>query len=226
MKIGVIIPDRGDRPKFMNHCNWLLSQQTLQPDEVYIVNEPPRSENIDITYRYKKGYEYFRYKKMDVLFLWENDDWYSRDYISVMLAAWHSAERPKLFGQRSTEYYNIKTPSHFTFHHESRSSAMSTIIKPDLLFDWCIDSEPYTDVWLYSKLEYKLFQPRPLISIGIKHGVGRLGGMCHGEDMEMYKKHGTLDSDYNWLRNIIDPVSFKFYSTFFSEGIISHTLPN
>lgn len=215
MKIGVIVPDRGDRQRFMENCNRLLFNQTVQPDEIYRVNEAPRSGEKDITYRYRKGYEYFRGKGFDVLFLIENDDWYSTIYIEQQLAAWNDAGRPDLFGMRETEYYNIRHRAHFTFHHEQRSSAMSTLIKPDLNFTWCADNYEYTDVHLFSVLPYKLWLPDPLISIGIKHDQGLCGGECHDDDKQMYRNR---DPEMKWLRERVDPVSFKFYSTFFSPA--------
>lgn len=222
MKIGVIIPDRGDRPRFMKHCNWLLSQQTIQPDEVYRVNETPRSDVCDITYRYRKGYEYFRNKGFDIIFLIENDDWYSPNYIEKQLATWKNAGKPDLFGMRETEYYHIKHFAHFTFHHEQRSSAMNTLIKPDLIFPWCDDDYEYTDVWLYSQLNYKLWLPESPICIGIKHGTGMTGGKCHDDDLDMYRNR---DTDKSWLKNHTDSASFQFYSTFFEAHIGSHNEP-
>lgn len=224
MKIGLIIPDRGDRPCFMQNCNRLLFNQTVQPDEIYRVNEAPKSDAIDITYRYRKGYEWFRGRGFDLLFFIESDDYYSPTYIETALAAWNDAGQPDLFGQRSTEYYHIGIRKHFTFHHEQRSSAMSTLIKPDLDLTWPADSEPYTDVWLFSKMPYKLWQPDPLISVGIKgHEEGLAGGKCHTTDLSMYDIHGKPDLDMSWLKELVDPASFAFYFTFFSEGTTSRT---
>lgn len=159
MKIGLIIPTRGDRPQFRAHCQYLIEQQTVQPDEVFFVDEPPRSAAKDITYRYRIGYNHYRNRSFTVLFLWEEDDYYAPAYIEQQLSAWNDAGRPDLFGMRRTEYYHIGAFAHFTFHHEQRSSAMNTLIRPDLNFDWCPDNEEYTDIHLYRTLPYKLWLP-------------------------------------------------------------------
>jgi hypothetical protein len=53
MKVGVLIPSRGDRSNFLNHAKWLLEQQTRKTDEVLIVDYPPKSNDYDITPRYR-----------------------------------------------------------------------------------------------------------------------------------------------------------------------------
>lgn len=212
IKIGVIIPDRGDRSQFLRNCFRLMQNQTLKHVEVLCVASKPSSNECDITKRYRQGYDFYRGKGFDVIAFVENDDWYSPDYLETMVREWIKAGKPDLFGTRYTIYYNLRVFGYFPMHHESRSSAMSTLIKPDLNFEWCPDNEPYTDVWLYSKLNYKLFTPEKHICLGIKHGIGKTGGKSHTDRLDRYKTNtGKLDTDKSFLKSIVDKESFEFY---------------
>ena len=68
MKLGVLIPTRGDRSKFLSQAKNLLSKQTLKPDEINIVDFKPSDEKKDITKRYRIGCEQlFNEKKCDLV---------------------------------------------------------------------------------------------------------------------------------------------------------------
>jgi hypothetical protein len=41
MRVGVIIPDRGDRPRLLENCMRMLRAQTLQPVAVELINFTP-----------------------------------------------------------------------------------------------------------------------------------------------------------------------------------------
>jgi len=227
MKIGVIIPTRGDRPLFLKNCLRLINNQTLRPNEIYFVDHPPTSHLCDITKRYRLGYNYFRNKGMDILFFMEDDDWYSPYYIETMIAKWIQAGEPEIFGTAYTIYYNIRLFKFFTMRHTRRSAAMSTMILPDMDFDWCRDQEAYTDSHLWfcakhlktgKKLAGKVFSPEREICIGIKHGIGKTGGENHTTFLSRYLGNGaTDDSAKIWLKKTIDFESFEFYSTYFNK---------
>lgn len=218
MKIACLIPHRNDRPRFLSHLHFMLQQQTIQPDIIHFVDYEPESDKKDITQRYRRGYDQLRGSGVDVIFLLEVDDHYSPTYIADQLDAWISAGKPDIFGMRQTEYYHIKHFAHFTFHHEQRSSAMNTLIRPDLTFNWCADDYEYTDVHLFQTLSYKLWLPPKPICIGIKHGSGLCGGQCHDDDLSMYRNR---DPKKDWLRAHTDPTSFDFYSTFFEADTVT-----
>jgi len=217
IKVGVVIPTRGDRPEFLKNSLRLLSNQTLLPNEIIQIDFEPTSDACDITFRYRMGYEYFRKKDCDVIALWEDDDWYAPDYLETMVSEWIKAGKPDLFGTTYTIYYNLRVFGYFPMYHHQRSSAMSTLIKSNLVFDWCADSEPYTDVWLYQHLNYKLFTPEKHICLGIKHGIGKTGGKSHVDRLDRYKTNtGKLDVDKSFLKSIVDKESFEFYCNLFS----------
>ena len=70
MKVGVLIPSRGDRTDFLKHAKWLLSQQTRQPDEILIVDYAPKTNDYDITPRYRYGCQELFKKGCDIVFFW------------------------------------------------------------------------------------------------------------------------------------------------------------
>lgn len=208
MKIGVIIPHRNNRPHFLKNCFRMLDAQTVKPDIIELVNDSPRDAECDITWRYHTGYDRLRNKNLDVIFLIEDDDWYSPTYIETMLHQWISHGTPDIFGTDYTIYYHIYLKKFFRFDHDGRSSAMSTIIKPDLDFPWCDDNEPYTDLHLWKTLKGIAFKPEWHICMGIKHGIGKSGGQNHLTRLHRYKH--DLE-----IRNIMDHESFVFYDKYF-----------
>lgn len=217
MKVAVLIPDRGDRQTFLNNCLRMMKAQTLQPDLIEIVNDPPQTDGCDITWRYRTGYDRLRNKGYDVIAFIENDDWYSPIYLETMVNAWVENGRPNLFGTNSTIYYHVKLKAYFTMYHTTRASAMNTLIVPDLKFEWCKDSEPFTDSYLWQRLKLngKVIKPKELISIGIKHGEGLCGGHMHNDRLFRFTDYGTQDPLSNFLKEKMDPNSFEFYSNFY-----------
>jgi glycosyltransferase involved in cell wall biosynthesis len=218
LKVGVIIPDRNDRPLFLANCLRQLENQTLKPEIIELVDYEPKSEQIDITQRYKFGYEKLKNKGLDVIAFIENDEWYSKFYLETMVNAWVEKGKPNLIGTNYTIYYHIKWLAHFTMHHSTRSSAMSTLIKADLDFKWCEDHVAYTDIYLWETLKGITFSPKNNICLGIKHGVGKCGGMAHIDKQERYKSpRGTSDSDKTFLKSTMDQESFNFFSNYFNN---------
>lgn len=213
MKIGVIIPDRGDRPEFLKNCIRMMERQTIQPYTIELIDDKPENSKCDITKRYRIGYDRLRNKGLDVIALIENDDWYSPVYLETMTKTWGEQGSPDIFGTNYTIYYHLKLKAWFKNLHNSRSSAMNTFIRPDMNFKWCQDSEPYTDLHLWRNMKGKTFCPMPVISIGIKHGSGLCGGRMHIDRLEKYinkDPHGTF------LLNTMDAESYEFYFRFSS----------
>lgn len=223
MKIAILIPDRGDRPMFLENCLRIMKSQTLQPDIIELVNDVPTSNECDITWRYRTGYDRLRNKDLDCILLIENDDWYASNYIETVVREWELQGRPDLFGQLYTVYYNIRVMAHFTMHHGDRSSAMNTLIRPDLNLSWCSDNEPYTDLYLWNltnlngvpsvgpKFRGQLFKPEKHICLGIKHGIGLCGGRSHIDKMYRY-----VDKSIS-LNELMDKESFEFYNNYFKK---------
>lgn len=194
----------------------MLNTQTLQPEIVLEVDYHPLSSQKDITQRYRYGYDWFRGMKMDLLCFWEDDDWYSPQYLEIMAMEWIIAGKPDLFGINYSIYYHIKEFAYFKMVHYQRSPAMATFIRPDMNLTWCPDDEPYTDshLWMCSGIKGLLVSPENIICMGIKHGVGVSGGKHHNNEMERYI---YPDPEKTFLKEHLDNDSFKFYSNYFEK---------
>lgn len=231
MKIGVIIPDRNDRPRFLKNCLRMMAAQTMQPDIIEVVNDDflkfdgdgykEENNQPDITQRYRIGYDRLRGKDVDAILFIENDDWYHPDYIKTMILNWTYKGYPDLFGQNYTIYYHLKLFAWFTMRHETRSSAMNTLIKADLDFKWCPDNEAFTDTYLWNTIENRvIFTPDSHICMGMKHGIGLCGGKSHVDRLNRYEApNGNPDYDKMFLKNVLDPESFEFYANYFNEPV-------
>lgn len=226
LKIGVLVPTRGkERLEFVTNAIRLLSLQTVAPDVVEVIGEDPQSDACDITYRYRKGYN--KLSHCDLIFFWEDDDWYAPDYIEEMLREWNSAGRPDLFGTRFTMYYNLRIKKYFKMQHEQRASAMNTLIKSNLKFNWGKDSDPFTDAWLWmtgQPLSKALYTPTTVKSIGIKHGIGLTGGSGHVENLQRYINDDN--EDMYWLKWIVDEESYHFYCKVSHQLQLKHNDPS
>jgi hypothetical protein len=208
----------------MDNCMRMLANQTLKPIYIAVENYPPASQKCDITPRYRTGYAncnaFSRQERtLDVIALWENDDWYAPDYLETMVEHWLMEGKPQIFGTAYTIYYHIKLRKYYKMDHHTRASAMNTLIKPGLNINWGrIDEDPFTDLWMWkrSQLEGRTFTPPKHISIGIKHGVGLTGGKSHVDRFDRYDPpRGTNDSDLKFLKENMDAESFEFYSNYF-----------
>ena len=190
----------------------MIGRQTVQPDKVLILSEKSPLPAIDITWRYRTGYE--KLKHFDVILFMENDDWYHPQYIEMMINKWHEQGQPDLLGTSYTIYYHIGVLAHFTMQHRERASQMNTLIRGGLDLKWCSDSEPYTDMWLWmrtdiNKIRRVIFTPDKTYSIGIKHGVGLCGGSNHFNRMHRYTNQ---DENMKFLKSLMDIDSLNFYS--------------
>ncbi len=214
MKIGIIIPTRNNRKELLQNCLRLIDNQTIKPSHIELVDDAPISEKCDITWRYKLGYERLRGMGLDVIFLMEDDDYYSPTYLETMVNAWVKNGKPNLIGTDYTIYYHIGLFAWFTFYHGSRSSAMSTGIKPDLEFNWCVDHEPFTDIYLWKTLHGIIFKPEKNICLGIKHGTTMTGGKSH---IDNFHRYINKDQQKTFLKTNTDEESFNFYSNFIKK---------
>lgn len=209
MRIAVIIPDRGDRPEFLEHCKFMLSKQTLLPDEIIFANWGPLTDKCDITYRYRISYHALDGMDFDCVLFMENDDYYASNYIETMVSKWVENGSPDLFGIGYTYYYHIGINKYMLFHHPKRASMMNTLMKPDLDIFWCSDEYPYTDAWLWDRMNSKkTWFPVQPISIGIKHGIGMSGGNYHQTKLDRYDND---DQEKEFLKANVELDSFEFY---------------
>jgi glycosyltransferase involved in cell wall biosynthesis len=217
MKIAVLIPDRGDRPKLLQNCIRMMDAQTLRPEKILIVNDAPKSDRCDITYRYRKGYtELSNTGEYDLIAFIENDDYYAPNYLETMVRHWEFNNKPDMIGTAYTVYYHIGLLKWFVMYHSIRSSAMNTLIRPSLDIKWCVDTEPYTDLHLWMnqpQITKKIITPE-IISIGIKHGVGMSGGRMHVDKLHRYN---MPDPSMKWFSIYADEQSVQFYKNIHTQ---------
>lgn len=212
IKIGVLTPTRGDRPAFLHHSRLLLDRQTRRPDLVALVDEPPRSGEKDVTYRYRRGCEDLAARGADLIVPIEDDDYYGPTYLETLEREWLRAGRPPIIGYASTIYYNILTHRWARFNHPGRASMMATAIAAPALrgLTWCADTYPYTDLHLWTNLRGATIPlTDPPACIGIKHGFGLCGGGGHTSAWAAYRHD---DPGMAWLRDRVAPASMQFYT--------------
>lgn len=218
MNLAIICPHRCDRPLFLENFKKQVEKQTFQPAEVLYIDYAPASGAVDITQRYRRGYEQLRGKNLNLIAFMEVDDCYHPEYLEWMVKEWEEAGKPDLFGTNKTIYYHIKLFKWFTMEHYTRSSMMNTLIKPDLNFPWCADNVAYTDMHLWDNcksLSKSLVKPEPLLSLGIKHGIGECGGFAHRNKLDLYNgPRSGNDASKELLRSVACLESFEFFSNY------------
>lgn len=213
MKVGILTPDRGDRPLFLEQWRRMIDRQTLKPEIVELVDYEPLSGDCDISQRYRIGYDKLRDKGLDVIACAESDDVYLPRYLEVMCKGWLDHGKPDIFGICYTVYYHLGIGKSYTLNHPNRSSMMCTLIKPDLELDWPLDDYPYTDAHLWMHATSRAtFRPSEIITVGLKHGYGKTGGEFHTTSLKKFTEKGILLSKlvgedmkyYDEIRNLIN----------------------
>ncbi len=207
-KVAVIIPTRGDRPKFLKHARWLIAQQTLQPNIILTMNSKPTGPGADLTRRYREGYAAATQMGMDLTIWWEDDDWYHRDYIQMMVNQWKKAGKPALMGNAQSRYYHIITGKWADIYHPGHSSAMNMAVKTALDIPWPDDSLIFLDKHIWDRMGSQGTLLSHKMSIGIKHGFGRCGGKGHDPRLSIYKE---IDANLSQLSKLVDEKSLKLY---------------
>jgi hypothetical protein len=209
--VGVLIPDRGDRPLFLEQCKKMLARQTFQPAHVFFADWEPKSSDLDVTERYRIGCAELFAKGCEVVIFMESDDWYAANYIELMLQQWDKAKRPDIFGIGQTIYYHIFGKRYVFLEHKKRASAMSTMVTRAILsMSWPRDNNPYLDVEMWHQLQGRTWIPLQPICIGIKHGMGMVGGGAHEQESLHYRYD---DPTGKKLREIIGEDDYKFYES-------------
>lgn len=211
IKVATITPTRNNRPLFLNHCKFLISQQTRQPDYIITVDYPPISDSYDIANRYKTGFTEAFNRGCSLAICWEDDDWYSPAYIERMIAEWEKAGRPDLLGLDSIICYHIVKKEYQRVPSPNHSSMATTIATSKVLdVDWGREDNQFIDMHLWSKIQNKkIINVGETISLGIKHGIGKCGSVTHNK---WNPSVGVKpDNDYKYLASVVDKKSLEFY---------------
>lgn len=203
MKFAAIVPDRGDRVQFFNHCVDQISRMTLKPDKVFAITYPPHSEDMDLVERVRCGIEQVIDIGIDLTFIIESDDSYPSNYFEQFQPYF---DKYDFFGDAYSTYYNLRNKTYNTWHHPGRSSLFTTGFKISALegFNWPADNERFLDIRLWQFAKGKKVKFVDTGAIGIKHAVGKVGGKGH------FMKMRNVDVDYKYLQSKTNG-SFEFY---------------
>lgn len=213
IKIATITPTRGDRPTFFDRCKFYINRQTIKPDKIIIIDYPPKNNQFDLIERYRKGFEEAFRGGCDLVFPFEDDDWYHRNYIKTILNIW-AINKPPMIGILNIIYYHLKYKKYKFIKRANRSAmSCSAFTKSILNIPWEGIGESYgnpnaLDWFLWEKFKgmaINLLQP---FVIGIKHNIGLCAGRYGHTSKEFYPNN---DSEMVWLKNTIDNQSFNFY---------------
>jgi len=203
VKVGVLIPDRNDRPQFLQHLFKMLDGQTMQGFRVELVNFKAISNAPDLTKRVRLGFQKLKTDGCDCVLIMENDDYYAPNYIETMVNKWLEFGKPELLGTDYTYYYHIFKGKYRLLKHPNRASLMNTLISCKIDPEWCEDSEVYLDLHLWKQHKGVAFSPLHPIAIGIKHGIGKCGGNGH------FTMH--MQNDESEILHFISKDSLGFY---------------
>jgi hypothetical protein len=209
MKVGVLVPTLGNRPNLLEFAKRRISEQTYQPDFIEIVDDSQIVKPTDLTWRYRLGVDRLLSKGADVIIFWEDDDWYSKNYIETLLREWRNNGHPPIFGIEFSLYYHILAQRYWMSLHPRRASAMSTMVTSAGISDfaWPNDSEIWLDIHLWKKIQGVAVSIRPLVAVGIKHGLGECGGVGHNR---AFKKYDGIDRNYKYMESIVGE-DIEFY---------------
>lgn len=202
MSFCVITPTRGDRTKFLDHLGWQISRMTVRPEHWYIIDHKPKSNAFDLVPRIKEGIKMAYADGFDEVFVLEDDDFFPSDYFETMVLGDAS-----FIGSEKTTYYNLSNRTWQTMDHKGRSSLFHTGFKINALngFKWPADDYVFLDIPLWQQAKNCKFVESK--AIGIKHGIGKVGGAGHRMVMK------NTDKNLEWLSSNVDKESFEFYQT-------------
>jgi hypothetical protein len=203
MKFAALIPDRGDRPQFYNHCLEQIKRMTLKPDRIFAITYQPHSEEMDLVERVRYGIDLVIQSEINLVFILESDDNYPANYFEQFQPYF---EKYDFFGDQNTTYYNLKNKTYNTWHHAGRSSLFTTGFKLSALdgFTWPKDNERFLDIKLWQFARGKKVKFVNTGAVGIKHAVGKVGGKGH------FMRMKNVDVDYKYLQSKTNG-SFEFY---------------
>lgn len=209
MRIGVLTFHRGDRPEFTEQFHRLLSRQTRQPEAVEIVDYPPKDDKVDLTERFRIGYEALS-TKVDIIAIMEIDDFYPDIYLRSAENFWEQYAGPdtQLLGWDETIYYHLIPRKYRIEKTPGRSSLMSTIIKADQKINWPPGNTLFLDIHLWRHL--KGVTVSGWLAIGVKHGIGKCGGIGHKQSF--FNNGSKDDLDMEFFYSFTDDIFYRALS--------------
>lgn len=187
----------------MEFCKYQLSRMNLKPDKSYFIDYPPKSQQKDLVERLLKGISMARSDGFDFAFVVESDDFYPSDYFEKMF-------HPKfdLVGDDYTMYYHIRNNGYHEQKHPHRASLFTTGFRISSLAGLTLPrGSVFADIeiWNYAKRKRLLRKFVNGGAVGMKHGVGVVGGIGHRQ------KYRKFDHDWSVLASKVDSEALQFY---------------
>jgi hypothetical protein len=206
MSYCTITPNRGGERKILfEFCIQQLKKLNggKPPMSAYIMNDPPKSDAVDLVPRIRQGIELAKKDGFTHVYCIESDDFYVSDYLARPLDF-------DFFGYSDSWYYNLRNRTYAKYLHPNRSSLFCTAFKISALdkFKWPSDDTIFLDIaiWQHAsrgRFKTKLLKGNP--NLGIKHNIDKVGGKAHKWTMR------NSDEDLSFLKSRVDETAFEFY---------------
>ena len=237
MKISIITPTGGRATAFALCERW-MKRQTLKPDEWIVVDDYEKPTKCKMGQKVIRREPFWQPGQMtlqrnllealkvvtgDIIFIIEDDDWYSPNYIENMVKKFETLSEGKsisesslLIGEGHCIYYQLRNYTYMIHSNMNHASLFQTGFTKDLIpkiNDLLIKhiDQMYFDTFLWKEINdcnKCLFLTKLPWSIGIKGLVDRrfVGTFGHFQQLPYF------DEKYcNFLQKIMDGKDAKFY---------------
>ncbi|MCH2216639.1 MAG: hypothetical protein MK076_00930 [Flavobacteriales bacterium] len=200
MKIGIVVPDRPGRECFKSWWSNLINFQIAKgiTTEIFHINEELEARGkrkTDLVQRCHIGVDKAIKSNCQLIFFWENDDYYSAYYLATLVRTWIEKDKPDAIGADQTTYIHVKDQKVFYQEHKGRSSLFHTAISAEyaknINWDQALKSCPFLDLFLWEKAKTKALINQ--MAIGLKHGIGYVGGNAHNSKLRLYNPINKVD---------------------------------
>lgn len=231
-----VVTCTGDRPEAFELCKWMMAKQTQKPAQWVIVDDgtipiqPPTGSYVQyvrrirnpkesqhqytIVSQFKTAIEYVITNRVVVM---EDDDWYSYLYLEAMSSL---LDEVQMVGNSHNVYYFMQDRKYFIHKNNQHSSLCSTAFRRDLfkhIFE-LRKKQVYIDMrlWQYRQYSKYLFNPDPLLVLGIKQLPGRTGP-THASNRTILCKGLRDDSNSAYLKRVVG-ADYGLYESYLGRG--------
>lgn len=177
---------------------------TVKPTKSYFILDEPKNSKADLTWRIKLGLFMAERDGFDICYIIESDDYYPPDYFEKMEIGCYD-----FVGTSKTIYYNLRNKTWNEFTHDKRSSLFNTALRISAMkdFSWPPNDHLFLDIliWKHAQKKKFLLLDEP-VGVGIKHNVGKVGGIGHKITM-------PNQDDWAYLANKVDSEALIFYKS-------------
>jgi len=234
----VALTPTGGRPEAFALCEKYMARQTVMPDAWIVVDDvdpPTRCTMGQQVVRPEPRHQHYpepnsqhrnilaglpRMSADDLLIVFEDDDWYSPDYIETQK---HFADRyPHLgmFGQVPSRYYRVDERASRVFEDTPHSSLASTAFRGRMLeaIQYACESRAWLDTYLWKKFGANQgFLWSDIQVVGIKGMPGRAGvSAAHRQEVaadDRWQRDLNLVTLERWIGKEDASAYLKFWRT-------------